>query len=75
LSHLLKHYLLLRYDKNFKFHAVKLVVENGRKVAEVARELDLVHQTLHKWVAKYKEDRENSFVGSGNLRPDGKTTA
>ncbi|ASN05388.1 hypothetical protein CFK40_10375 [Virgibacillus necropolis] len=52
-----------RYDKEFKLYAVKMVVEDGRKVAEVARELDIVHQTLHKWVNKYKED---SFVGSGN---------
>lgn len=33
-----------RYDKEFKFCTVKLVVEDGRKVAEIARELDLVHQ-------------------------------
>ncbi|UOQ91517.1 transposase [Halobacillus shinanisalinarum] len=58
-----------RYDKEFKLYAVKMVVEDGRKIAEVARELDLVHQTLNKWVTKYKEDKEDSFVGSGNLSP------
>jgi len=58
-----------RYDKEFKVYAVKLVVEDGRKAAEVARELDLVPQTLQKWVAKYKEDQEDSFVGSGNRSP------
>lgn len=56
------------YDNEFKLYAVKLVVEDGRKVAEVARELDLVHQTLHKWIGKYKEDQTDSFVGSGNMR-------
>lgn len=56
-----------QYDREFKLYAVKLVVEDGRKVAEVARELDLVHQTLHRWVAAYREDQEESFVGSGNL--------
>jgi transposase len=61
-----------RYDNEFKRYAVKMVVEEGRKVAEVARELDLVHQTLHKWVIKYKEDQEDSFVGSGNLNPKDK---
>ncbi|GIO22830.1 transposase [Oceanobacillus sp. J11TS1] len=55
-----------RYDKEFKVYAVKLVVEDGRKAAEVARELDLVPQTLQKWVTKYKEDKDDSFVGSGN---------
>lgn len=55
-----------RYDKEFKLYAVMMVVEDGRKVAEVARQLDLVHQTLHKWVEKYKEEQEDAFVGSGN---------
>lgn len=45
------------------------MVEDGRKVA---RELDLVHQTLHKWIAKYKKDQEDSFVGSGNLSQNDK---
>lgn len=58
-----------RYDKDFKTYAVKMVVEDGRKVAEVARELDLVHQTLHKWVDKYKEEQGDAFVGSGNFNP------
>nr|WP_085993151.1 transposase [Oceanobacillus senegalensis] len=61
-----------RYDKEFKLYAVKMIVEDGRKVAEVARELDLVPQTLHKWVTKYKEEQEDSFVGSGNLSPNNK---
>jgi len=61
-----------RYDKQFKLYAAKMVVEDGRKIAEVARELDLVEQTLSKWVAKYKEDQEDSFVGSGNLKPKDK---
>src|SRR5699024_4722528 len=55
-----------RYDKEFKLYAVKLVVEDGKRVAEAARELDLAHQTLSRWIAKYKKDQENSFVGSGN---------
>lgn len=58
-----------RYDREFKLYAVKMVVEDGRKVSEVARELDIVHQTLHKWVGKYQEDQEASFVGSGSLSP------
>jgi len=39
-----------RYDRDFKLYAVKLVVEDGKKVAEAARELDLAHQTLHRWL-------------------------
>ena len=61
-----------RYDKEFKLHAVKQVIEAGKPVAQVARELDIANQTLYKWVQKYKEDQNDLFVGSGNLRSEDK---
>ncbi|MCT6818340.1 MAG: IS3 family transposase [Lysinibacillus fusiformis] len=59
------------YDKEFKLEAVQLV-ESGKRVAEVARELDLAEQTLHNWVRKFGKDGEAAFVGSGNLKPEDK---
>ncbi|WP_375199370.1 IS3 family transposase [Bacillus sp. RS11] len=59
------------YDKEFKLEAVQLV-ESGKRVAEVARELDLAEQTLHNWVKKFSKDGEAAFVGSGNLKPEDK---
>ncbi len=59
------------YDKEFKLEAVHLV-KSGKKVAEVARELDLAEQTLHNWVKKFNHDGEAGFVGSGNLKPEDK---
>lgn len=56
------------YDKEFKLEAVQLV-QNGKRVAEVARELDLAEQTLHNWVKKFGQDGAAAFVGSGNLKP------
>ena len=61
-----------RYDKEFKLHAVKQVVEAGKTAAQVARELDIANQTLCTWVQKYKENQNEPFVGSGNLRSDDK---
>ncbi|MFY3791086.1 transposase, partial [Ureibacillus sp. MALMAid1270] len=49
------------YDKEFKLEAVQLV-ESGKRVAEVARELDLAEQTLHNWVRKFGKDGEAAFV-------------
>lgn len=37
------------YDKEFKLEAVQLV-QSGKRVPEVARELDFAEQTLHNWV-------------------------
>ena len=61
-----------RYDKEFKFHAVKQVVEVGKTAAQVARELDITNQTLCTWVQQYRELQNEPFVGSGNLRSDDK---
>jgi transposase len=58
------------FDKEFKVQAVRMVKEDGKRVAEVARELDIAEQTLHNWVKKYNKDKEASFVGSGNLKPE-----
>ncbi|BDG47228.1 transposase [Parageobacillus sp. KH3-4] len=59
-----------RFDKEFKIYSVKLVIEEGKAVAQTARQLDISPNTLHKWVADYKKDAEHSFVGSGNLKPE-----
>ncbi|WP_425319116.1 IS3 family transposase [Staphylococcus lutrae] len=57
-----------RYEHNFKMEAIKLV-ESGRKATEVSRDLDIPIQTLTKWLSKYREGGEASFVGSGKLTP------
>ena len=48
------------YDKEFKLEAVQLV-QSGKRVAEVARELDLAEQTLHNWVKKFSQDGKLTF--------------
>jgi transposase len=59
------------YDKDFKLQAVQMV-KDGKRIAEVARELDLVEQTLHNWGKKY--DQNKAFVRSGNLSPEDKVS-
>lgn len=44
-----------RYSPEFREAAAKEVVERSRPVAEVARELGVVEQTLGVWVKKYRE--------------------
>ncbi|NGP46785.1 transposase [Bacillaceae bacterium SIJ1] len=60
------------YDHEFKIQAVQMVKQDGKKIAEVARELDLAEQTLHNWVKKYDKNQEAAFVGSGNPSPENK---
>lgn len=59
-----------RFDKEFKLEAVRLVVEEGRPVAEVSRGLGIHENLLHVWKRRYKEDMLDPFPGKGRLRPD-----
>jgi transposase len=46
-----------RYPKEFRRDAAALVIDQHRTVADVARELDLVEQTLGNWVRQERVDR------------------
>jgi len=43
------------YDLEYKEYVGRMVVEEGRKPAELARELNISDSALHRWVKEYKE--------------------
>ena len=44
------------FTEEYKEHAVSLVIEEGRAVAEVARNIGVHEMTLGKWVKKTKDE-------------------
>jgi len=56
-----------RFDKDFKISAVKMVIESGHSVAEVARSLDITVNALYNWKKKYSGEGTKAFVGTGHL--------
>lgn len=48
-----------KYDEDFKQGAVALVVETGKPIAQVARELGVNEGTLGNWCARARRDRED----------------
>jgi transposase len=46
-----------RYPRQFRKDAAALVIDQHRTVADVARELGVVEQTLGKWVRQERIDR------------------
>jgi transposase-like protein len=46
-----------RYPKEFRRDVCALVLDQKRSVADVARELDLVEQTLYNWLRQERIDR------------------
>jgi len=62
-----------QYDKEFKIQTVRMIQEQGKSVAQAARELGIAENTLYRWVSEYKQDPVNAFRGSGNLKIEEKT--
>jgi transposase len=46
-----------KYSEEFRRQAAMLVVDGHRPVREVARELDVNHETLRNWVAALRRSR------------------
>lgn len=61
-----------RYDREFKLQTIQLIQEQGKSVAQAARELGLHENTLHRWIAEFKQDGTNAFPGSGQFKPEDK---
>jgi len=49
-----------KYDKAFKQQTVQMIQEEGKTVAQAARELGLHENTLYRWIAEFKQDGETS---------------
>ena len=45
-----------RYSPEFKEEAARMVIESGRAIADVARELGLNETTLGNWVGTYRRN-------------------
>jgi len=58
-----------KYDKEFRVSAVKHYQSSGKSVGEVAEALGIPSSTLNGWIKEYKEHGEESFPGSGNIKP------
>jgi len=48
-----------KYDKEFKIQTVKMIQEQGKPVAQAARELGVSDNTLYRWINEFKQDPVN----------------
>src|ERR1700712_3887714 len=54
------------FTPEFKAQAVKLVTEQGKSLAEVARDLDLGESMLRAWKRALAQGGDRAFPGKGN---------
>ncbi len=57
-----------KYDRQFKIETVRLVVGEGRKAAEVARDLGIHVNLIYLWKKQLSADPKEAFPGLGKLR-------
>jgi transposase len=48
-----------KFSREFRDEAVRLVIENSRPIAQVARELGVKDGTLGNWVKLYRDEHAN----------------
>jgi transposase len=59
-----------KYSQEFKNDAVKLVTEQGYRLSEAARNLDVDVSVLRRWVIGSAKDKSPVFPGNGRMTPE-----
>ncbi len=59
-----------KYTAEFKREAARLVTDEGYKIAEAARNLDINANMLRRWIQETKEGAGSAFPGKGNQSPE-----
>ena len=58
------------YTKEFRAGAAKMVIEQGMKAAQVARDLGVAPSSVSTWVRDFKKHGDGAFPGKGFLAPE-----
>ena len=59
-----------KYSPEFKRDAVKLVTEQGYRVSEASRNLDVNTGVLRRWIKELEKDKAAAFPGNGRMTPE-----
>lgn len=58
------------FDRDFKLEVVRLVIEEGRSVTDVARSIGVHANTVHNWKQHFTDDPDGAFPGKGRMKPE-----
>ena len=59
----------VKYDKEFKLSSIKYYRESQKTMSTVCKELGIPTSTFATWMKEFEENGEDSFSGSGKLKP------
>ncbi len=56
------------FSREFKLEAVRMVIEGGHSLAQVARDLDIRPDMLRRWRRQLEQDPKQAFPGVGQRK-------
>lgn len=59
----------VKYDKEFKLNSIKYYRESQKTMSQTCRDLGVPLSTFATWIREFSENGEDSFPGSGKLKP------
>ena len=57
------------YDREFKINSIKVYRESKKSMAQICKDLGMPISTFATWLREFKETGEESFPGSGKIKP------
>lgn len=57
------------YDRDFKLNSIKLYREQQKSMTQFCKDIGIPISTFATWVREFNENGEDSFPGSGKLKP------
>lgn len=58
------------YPVEYKKEIIRLVTEQGKKVKDVAKDIDVTETSIRRWIKQYGEHGDDAFPGRGKLRSE-----
>lgn len=59
-----------KFSREFKVEAVRMIVEGGHSLYQVARDLEVRPEMVRRWKKQCAEEGAQAFPGSGRLKPE-----
>ena len=59
-----------KFSREFKLEAVNLLRDRGVSIVRAARDLDLNHNILRRWLKELDADPKHAFPGLGQMKPE-----
>lgn len=59
-----------KYSKQFKVQVVKKILEEGKTISNISKDLEISRNMIYRWMKEYELHGEEAFVGNGNSRKD-----